>query len=221
MSRSFYYFGHDNLDMILVGEGKATRMNWGLMDHEGPIIQLDYIGYPEKRYAYLPEDLLSLLYKRFLAENPGGASLVLDDQYLAIARAEHAQDELDALYGNGKALRVLNIQQAEEGYPLMKKYLPELFEAGVVERIAADPWLDYLALRRAENLGVDKGGIPASPLAERALRWSPQWREYCDDLRDNPRGATPRRRRKGAKNETLGLRIRRWWKGLLGNKEAV
>lgn len=221
MSRSFYYFGHDTLNMILVGEGRATRMNWGLMDHEGPIIHLDYIGYPEKRYAYLPEDLLSLLYERFLADNPGGASLVLDEQYLPIALAHRSREELDALCAENKALLVLNMQQNEEGYPLLRKYLPELFEATTLERLANDPWLDYLALRRAENLGLDKGGISPGLSVERASRWSPEWRAYCDAGQRMQGDATRRKKaRKSSRKNTLWHRLKRWLRGAAAGKTA-
>lgn len=214
MSRSYYYFGHDTLNMILVGEGRATRMNWGLMDHEGPIIHLDYLGYPEKRYAYLPADLLALLYERFLADNPGGASLVLDEQYLPIALTHHSREELDGLYKEGKALLVINMQQNEEGYPLLKKYLPELFEPATLERLANDPWLDYLALRRAENLGADKGGISASLHADRASRWSPEWRAHCDGrLPMRGTGAHRKTARKSSRKNTWWRRLKRWLRG--------
>jgi hypothetical protein len=212
VSRSYYYFGHDTLNMILVGDGRATWMNWGLMDHEGPIIHLDYLGYPEKRYAYLPEDLLSLLYERFLADNPAGASLVLDEQYLPIALTRRSREELDALCEEKKALQVINLQQNEEGYPQLRKYLPELFEPATLERLANDPWLDYLALRRAENLGVDKGGIPSNLRVERASRWSQEWRTYCDRLRQSPEAGTYRRRRhKSAHKNSWSRRLKRWW----------
>jgi len=221
VSRSYYYFGHDTLNMILVGDGRATWMNWGLMDHEGPIIHLDYLGYPEKRYAYLPEDLLSLLYERFLADNPAGASLVLDEQYLSIALTRRPREELDALCEEKKALQVINLQQNEEGYPQLRKYLPELFEPATLERLAKDPWLDYLALRRAENIGAEKGGIPSNLRVDRASRWSPEWRAYCNRL-PQLRAAKVLRKaaRKSSPKNSWRRRLKRWWRDLTERRAA-
>lgn len=152
------------------------------MDHEGPIIRLDYVGYPRERYVYLPPDLLELLYKRFEKANPSGVAVVAGDEDLLIARRRYSDEELDALYEQRKAFVTINVEEAWMGYPHMRTFLPELYDPNVQERLANDPWLDCRLLRSAEKLGPFNGGIPDNLWVDRSSRWSPEWRAYCDAL---------------------------------------
>lgn len=183
MSISYYYFGHDCLNMILVGDGRGAWRRWGLMDHEGPLIRLDFLGHPARRLSYLPLDLLELLYERFRQANPSGVSLVADYDYMPIALLRHSEEELDALYEQRKALVDITLDDEWNGYPHMRPYLPELYDPATIERLANDPWLDYGLLSRAEHLGPEKGGIRPDLWVDRSARWSPEWRAYCDKLK--------------------------------------
>lgn len=153
------------------------------MDHEGPYFRLDYLGYPKKHFAYLPPDLLKMLYERFSAANPSGAFLHSDfSEGEAVALERYGEEKLDELFDQGKVLFSVNLELNKEGYPHMRPYLPELFEPAVIERLANDPWLDLDLFNKAQELGVEKGGISPNLWVNRAARWSPEWREYCDKL---------------------------------------
>lgn len=154
------------------------------MDHEGPYFRLDYLGYPQKRYAYLPPDLLRLLYERFAAANPSGAHLHSDfSEGEAIALERYSEEQLDELFDQKKVLFNIDLEQGDEGYPHMRPYLPELFEPAVINRLANDPWLDLELFQKAQALGAEKGGIAPNLWVNRSARWSPEWRKYCDGLK--------------------------------------
>jgi len=184
MSNSYLYCGHDTLTDIWVGEGRSAWARWGLSDHIGPFFRLDYLGYPTSRHAYLPPDLLELLYERFRQANPSGVTLSVNDLFEAGLRGQgrYTEREMDDLYDRREALFSVNVEKAEEGYPYVRPYLPELFEPATVQRLASDPWLDMSLLRRAELLGPDRDGIPHDLWVDRSARWSPEWRAFCDKL---------------------------------------
>lgn len=184
MSFNYLYFGSDTLTSILVCTGgRGAWRRWSLMDHEGPFFRLEYLGYPRKRCVYLPPDLLEILYERFAAANPSGAFLHSDfSEGEAIALERYSEETLDELYDQRKVLFSVNVDLDHEGYPHMRTYLPELFEPSVIERLANDPWLDLDLFGKAQELGVEKGGISPYLWVDRAARWSPEWREYCDKL---------------------------------------
>lgn len=184
MSVSYYYFGVDTLNSILVcNGGRGAWRRWSLMDHEGPYFRLEYLGYSRKRCVYLPPDLLRLLYQRFAAANPSGAHLHSSfEEGEAIALERYGEERLDDLYDQKKVLFNIDLELDDEGYPRMRPYLPELFEPAVIERLANDPWLDLELFNKAQALGVEKGGISPNLWVDRSARWSPEWREYCDKL---------------------------------------
>lgn len=186
MSISYYYFGNDSLKRIHVGEGRGAWERWGLMDHEGPTIRPSLLGYSSDRRTYLPRDFLELLYGRFAAENPSGATLVRDEGYMPIALKRYSEEELEELAEKKEALVIVN--EWEPGYPLLRPYLPELYEPGAVERLAKDPWLDADLLWDAERLGSANGGIAPDLWVDRSARWSPEWRAYCDRLESRRQG---------------------------------
>lgn len=184
MSFSYFYFGCDTLTSILVcNGGRGAWRRWSLMDHEGPFFRLEYLGYPKKRCVYLPRDLLEMLYERFAAANPSGAFLHSDfSEGEDVALERYGEEKVDELYNQRKILFSVDMDLYGEGYPHMRQYLPELFDRAVIERLASDPWLDFDLFAKAQSLGVEKGGIPPNLWVDRAARWSPEWREYCDRL---------------------------------------
>ena len=76
MSIDYTYFGLDTLNNINVGDGRGAWRQWDLLDHEGPIIDLEHLGYPERHRSYLPKSLLIALYERFKEDNPSGVKLL-------------------------------------------------------------------------------------------------------------------------------------------------
>lgn len=182
MSIAYYLYGYDCMNKILIGDGRGAWSNWGLMDHEGPVINLSYLGYGQRKHVYLPPDLLELLYSRFCQANPSGTSLIMGDADDVIALQSHTAGELDKLYESGQALMIINIDKNDEGYPLLRPYLPELFEAETIQRLADDPWLDRALLGQAELDNIENGGIPGNLWVTKSARWSPEWREYCNHL---------------------------------------
>jgi len=177
------YFGHDTLTKIGVGRGRGAWRRWGLMDHTGPLFRLEDLGYPGKRYVYLPVDLLELLYARFRAANPSGVTLTTDDSVeLMILRDRYTEVEMLEMHEQGRAFFRIDVEAHWEGYPHVRPYLPELYEPATIERLANDPWLDYQLLEWAEFLGPDRGGIRHDLWVDRSARWSPEWRAFCDKL---------------------------------------
>ncbi|WP_395351208.1 hypothetical protein [Variovorax sp. UC122_21] len=184
MSNSYCYWGHDTLTDIWVGEGRSSWVRWGLMDHRGSFFRLDYLGYPTERHVYLPMDLLELLYERFRQANPSGVTLDANDLFEAGLKNQgrFTEQEMDEMYDRREALFSINVERSEEGYPHVRSYLPELFEAATVRRLASDPWLDMSLLQRAEFLGPDRGGMRHDLWIDRSARWSMEWRAFCDQL---------------------------------------
>lgn len=182
MSISYEYFGVDTLTSILVGDGRGAWRRWSLMDHEGPMFDLQYLGYGKSKVVYLPPAMLATLYDRFKSANPGGVDLHSDcSEGEAIALKRFREEELDLLFDQRKVLLSINGEPLA-GYPHMRPYLPELFERETMELLASDPWLDAGLLRHAERLGAAGGGIPPDLWVDRSSRWSPEWRAYCDRL---------------------------------------
>lgn len=129
----------------------------------------------------LPPSLLTLLYERFAAANPSGTvKLSCYEEGEDIALERFSAEELDRMYDEGTAMVSINQHHDTRGYALLKPYLPELNDPAVIERLAADPWLDDALLWRAQQLGVYGGGIPKDLWRDRSARWSPESRAFCD-----------------------------------------
>lgn len=169
------------MNMIHVGEGRGAWRSWGLMDHEGPRLRLKALGSSIDRRVFLPNDLLVLLYRRFAEANPSGTSLVSDEEYLSIALQSHSSEEIERLAEERKALQNIDLwEPSSPNYPLLRPYLPEIFEPQTLEVLADDPFLDSELLGIAEILGEEGGGIRPDLWVDRAARWSPEWRDFCD-----------------------------------------
>ncbi|WP_395351207.1 hypothetical protein [Variovorax sp. UC122_21] len=184
MSNSYYYWGHDTLTKIHVGSGRIAWVRWGLMDHAGPFFHFDSSKASTSRYAYLPPDLLELLYGRFRMDNPSGTTSSVNDLFEAGLREQgrFTEQEMDEMYDRREALFSIDVEKSDEGYPHVHPYLPELFEPATVRRLTSDPWLDMSLLQRAEFLGPDRGGIRHDLWVDGSARWSVEWRAFCDQL---------------------------------------
>jgi hypothetical protein len=151
MSSDYKYYRLEDLYCIHIGNGRSAWQKWGVMDHEGPIIRLDYLGYPQKHYAYLPLSLLTALYQRFAQSSQSELRLGDFDDMDDIAIERYGDEQSTLLYDERKILATINHEWGDEGYPLLTPYLPELLDPDIINRIAADPWLDRRLLAEAEE----------------------------------------------------------------------
>jgi len=182
MSSDYKYYRLEDLYCIHIGSGRSAWQKWGVMDHEGPIIRLDYLGYPQKHYAYLPLSLLTALYQRFAQSSQSELRLGDFDDMDDIAIERYGDEQSMLLYDERKILATINHERGDEGYPLLTPYLPELLDPDIINRIAVDPWLDRRLLTEAEELGLGGGGIYDRLWRDRSARWSKEWRKYCDGV---------------------------------------
>jgi hypothetical protein len=70
----------------------------------------------------------------------------------------------------------LTFTNEDAGYPHLKKYLPEIFDGKVIEKMASNPWLDVHLLGRA----IAKKIVPST--LEFSPRWSHEWKKYADEM---------------------------------------
>lgn len=170
---SYELFGPDTMEIITAGEGKG---DYSFDERGGPEIWSGVFGLNPGKLLYLYPDHLKLLYDRFATANPSG---LLEgwagtfDDYLPPGMTKEERDRLE---DEGELFVDIFPACEETDYPRARKYLPELFEPGVIEKMAADPWLDATLLGKA----IREGAVPAR-LCD-AARWSPEWRAYCDRL---------------------------------------
>jgi hypothetical protein len=169
--------GLNTLERISVDYGRGDafdRLPWDL--RAGPTIWHSDMGGDSDKVLFLYPDHLKLLYDRFEKANPKGVALVAGDGFDAYAPPGHTIKELDKLEEERKIFVNLFMTDAALGYPHARKYLPELFEPGLIDQMAADPWLNVKLLGKA----IKEGHVPDEP--GNSSRWSPEWRAYCDRL---------------------------------------
>ena len=172
--RTLKIFGIDTLETITIDDdGRRTPP---LETCGGPKIWLCDLGVSSEKLLYLYPEHLKLLYERFKAANPKGVILGPENSFDEYAPPGLSEAELNELEEEGRIFVDLFHSDSEQGYPHARKYLPELFEPGVIDKMAADPWLDAHLLGRA----IREGAAPAE-LGD-SVRWSPEWRAYCDRL---------------------------------------
>jgi hypothetical protein len=182
MGINYVYFALDDFTDISVGSGRGAWRHWGLMDHEGPIISLNELGYHSECRRYLPVSLLITLYERFKIAHPAGVKLGESNESWSTAEMLYGSEIVGRMYDERKMLISINVENFYEQYKYLTPYLPELLDPLIIERLANDPWLDPSLLGKAEALGAENGGISPNLWVDRAARWSPEWREYCDHL---------------------------------------
>lgn len=192
----FDLYGHDTTERISVGYGPRPMRYWDLQRFPGPSLWTDCLGQAERRRILLPPDLLELLYGRFRAANPSGMSIGELNELEERFAQGMTPAQRDELYEQRKFFVDITGTDEEQGYPHLRRYLPEVFDRDRVRRMAADPWLDADLLGTVAStlpLGTEVGGEVnadgyrvVSPQG-RSERWWPQWRAYCDAL-GCPRG---------------------------------
>lgn len=175
---SWNMLGLDTLEMISIDYGKGEAFeNLPFELRPGPTIDPADFGKRSFKMLFLYPEHLSLLYRRFKEANPKGVIFIAsDDDLTPFAPPGLAKKELDKLEEERKIFVSLFSTDASSGYPHVRRYLPELFEPGVIEKMAADPWLDSHLLAAA----IEEGIVPRT--AGESARWSPEWRTYCDKL---------------------------------------
>jgi hypothetical protein len=171
---SWVMLGLDTLETIVVEDDGRQKLPLELCG--GPKIWSTCLGAPIHKTLYLYPEQLNLLYARFKAANPKGVVLGPENSFGDYAGPGLSRHELNKLEEEGKIFVDLFLTDEEEGYPHARKYLPELFAPGVIDRMVADPWLDYFLLLEA----IEEGAVPSR--WGTSDRWSPEWRAYCDRL---------------------------------------
>ena len=178
MSHMFNLLGLDTFDILGVGYGRGKEFDAvPLEKREGPKVWSRFFGVEPNRILYLHPEHLELLYKRFSATNPTGVIPGAgDDFYNDYAPKHLSPAEVARLEDEGEIFVHVFDEAMQHGYPHVRKYLPELFEPGVTEKMHRDPWLNVHLLGQA----VKEGAVPAGP--GESNRWTPEWRKYCDKL---------------------------------------
>lgn len=185
MPHSYDLLGLDTLELIGIGHEKSPAMSWGLWDHEGPTLNLRLLGYGEESLSVmLTKDLLEKLYSRFAEANPTGTVITINDGCLKYAPPELSQEEVMQLYDDEKLFPDL---AKDINYSLLRdpnrdtplhRYLPELRQPEVLERLANDPEVSL----RLFNQAFAEGALPKL-YGSRHWRWSPEWAAYVEAYR--------------------------------------
>jgi hypothetical protein len=192
MSYGYYLVGLNTLELISLGNEKSVAKNWGIWDHQGPILDLHLLGYGrDTKKVMLPKSLLERLYTRFAEANPKGASIAFGQSYLAYAPPELTEDERIHLQLEGKLFPVItmDINYSRLGdpdrIPRLCQYLPELLEPATLTALACDPEIDLGLMSKARAEGA------LSPIyGPRHWRWSPEWAAYVEAYRKTPSAAS-------------------------------
>jgi hypothetical protein len=167
-------FGRDTFEILTIDrDGRTIRP---IDTCGGPTIWASYLGASSEKLLFLYPEHLRLLYDRFSKANPTGIALGPEFSFDKYAPTGLTEAELNKLEEEGKIFVNIFFRNDEQGYPYARKYLPELFAPGMIEKMAADPWIDARLLGRAQR----EGHVP--PLPGESARWCPEWRAYCDRL---------------------------------------
>ncbi len=170
---SWDMLGLDTLETIDVGEGRSELP---LEMRAGPKVWHCELGGDSNKLFYLYPEHLKLLYDRFKQANPKGVVFGPENSFDEYAPPGLTKREMDKLQEDRKIFVSLFLTDEGSGYPHARKYLPELFEPGTIDKMAADPWLNVHLLGEA----IKTGDVPAG--SGDSSRWSPEWRAYCDRL---------------------------------------
>jgi hypothetical protein len=179
-NHSISLFGKSTFEILPISQGTRYRLDWALDKHPGPVIHWRDLGRKSRDASYLYRRDLDLLYARFRQHNPLGVSIEINDMYENYAPQGLSEEQIDELYEQRKIFVNLIYTDDEKGYPHLRRYLPELFETDLLDRMEQDPWLDRNLLTEA----VYKGHVPSrleDTIAEDP-RWTKEWRLYCDHV---------------------------------------
>lgn len=178
MSISYSYVDIENFKMLHVGEGRGAWHHWGLMDHEGVTIRLDYLGYPEEKSCYLPYCLLKKLYTAFDSMGTYVGILFPGELYEIFVSQRFTEEESEKAYDDRTGCFYLDVCEDEEGYIHLTTLLPELLDINVLEKIAKDPALDITLFDKVHDRVV----LDRTVWKYKHARWSQDWIEYCNKL---------------------------------------
>ncbi|MBW8832302.1 MAG: hypothetical protein JF606_23420 [Burkholderiales bacterium] len=170
-NHSFNLFGKDTYELLPVGYGLREMDSWPLEAHSGPLLWLSLLGGEGRKIVYLPQDLLKLLYERFIAANPSGTSIDINDMAIAkFAPQNLTEKELNELINEGKLFLDIVNSEEDEGYPHLKKYLPELNSPEVIAAMGRDRSIDRDLLSKA----LANGAVPDTKTMD--PRWTAEWK---------------------------------------------
>ncbi len=178
MSISYSYVNVESFKMLHIGEGRSGWHHWGLMDHEGVIIRLHYLGYPKVKHCWLPYCLLKKLYTAFDDIGTYVGILFPGDLYEIFISQKFTDEESEAMYDERKGCFALNTYEDEDGYIHLTPLLPELLDMNTLEKIARDPALDITLFDEMHNSII----LDRKIWSHKHGRWSQEWFDYCDKL---------------------------------------
>lgn len=178
MSIAYNYVDLKTFKMLHVDEGRMAWHHWGLMDHEGIIIRLEYLGFPVEKSCYLPYSLLKKLYTAF--DDMGGyqGTLITGGLLEVLISQKYTDDESDYLHDERKGCFTLNTYEVEEGYIHLTPLLPELLDMSILEKIAKDPALSIQLFEKMRDTVISDRTI----WNHKHGRWSQEWIDYCNKL---------------------------------------
>jgi len=166
--------GLDTREAVDLGTGHRT---WPLTHHRGPQFNASRVstGGPSRPYLVLPKDLLELFYSRFAYANPSGCAVsAVDEMDTHLYLAGTPEEERRRLWDAGEVgWEGFDWRIPPHGRDPIRRYLPELFEPTVLQRILDDPRLDMSrkaprAPANYEDYWQDRS---------RHYRWSDWWNE--------------------------------------------
>ncbi|MBV8658816.1 MAG: hypothetical protein JO142_13410 [Burkholderiales bacterium] len=101
----------------------------------------------------------------------------MDYDDMGLAPPNLASNEIDMLFEEGKMFAEVTMHGEDSGLPLLRKYLPEIYDGQILQAMANDPWLDRDLLGDAIRSGhfstIYEDRWSTHP------RWLPEWRSYC------------------------------------------
>jgi hypothetical protein len=174
MSHLFNLLGVNTLEMIRLGNEKSPAKSWGLMDHEGPVIDLRQLCGRPRKLVWLPRELLERLYQRFAETNPKGTRIVMGGEYEAYTPPGLTEEDIERLSDEGKLFNTItNDRDMNWHYPRLCELLPELKQPETLARLETDPALDVALMARAREAGAI-----SNVYGDRHKRWSTAWQDY-------------------------------------------
>ena len=182
MAYGYDLLGLNTLELLGIGHEKSPAMKWGLWDHQGPTLDLWLLGYGNgPKMVMLPTDFLEKLYGRFAEANPKGTVITWRDGCLEYAPLELSKEEVMQLYDDeklfpdiAKDINYSLLGDPNRDAPLLR-YLPELRQPEVLERLATDPEASLELFSQAYE-----EGILSKIYGPRHKRWSPEWAAYVE-----------------------------------------
>ncbi len=178
MSIAYRYVDLITFKMLHVDEGRIAWHHWGLMDHEGVTIRLDYLGYPKVRCCYLPYVLLKKLYTAFDDMGDSLGTLITGGLTEALISQKYTDEESEKAYEDRTGCFNLDLEEDEDGYIHLTPLLPELLNMSILNKIANDPALDATLFDEMHTTVISDRTI----WKHKHGRWSQEWIDYCNKL---------------------------------------